>query len=457
MIRGVILCKSVALAQLSRHRQTRLAALKEISMSKRAVGLAAVAVVALLPFAAYADTAKPVFKDVAKNYADIAQAAYQDAATGAKALKKAVDALVAKPSDETLAKARAAWKAARVPYMQTEAFRFGNPIVDEWEGKVNAWPLDEGLIDYVDQSYGGGEANPFATANVIANPKITAGGKTINAARITKGLLADKLHGAGKVEANVAIGYHAVEFLLWGQDLHGTGPGAGERPASDYAKGKDCTNGHCDRRAQYLSVATQMLVDDLGEMVEAWGAKGKARASIAKAKEEEGVARMLTGLGSLSYGELAGERMKLGLMLHDPEEEHDCFSDNTHNSHYYDQVGMVNVYGGSYTRIDGKTIAGPSLSQLIAAKSADADAKVKAAMAATTKAMQAIKDTADSGKMAYDQMIGADNAEGNALVSTAVDRLVDQKKALEGAVAALGVSVELKGSNSLDNPSAVSK
>ncbi|MCG5240322.1 imelysin family protein [Azospirillum doebereinerae] len=426
-------------------------------MSKRAAGLAAVAVVALLPFAATAQTAKPAYKDVAKTYADIAHAAYEDAANGAKVLKTAIDALVKNPTEENLAKARTAWLNARVPYMQTEAFRFGNPIVDAWEGKVNAWPLDEGLIDYVDEGYGGGESNPYAKANVIANAKITAGGKTINATKITKELLADKLHEAGKVEANVATGYHAVEFLLWGQDLHGTGPGAGERKATDYAKGKDCTNGHCDRRAQYLTVASQMLVEDLGEMVADWGPKGKARASIAKAKDEEGIARMLTGLGSLSYGELAGERMKLGLMLHDPEEEHDCFSDNTHNSHYYDQVGMVNVYGGTYKRTDGKVVTGASLSQLVAAKSADADAKVKQAMGVTTAAMQAIKDTADSHKMAYDQMIGADNAEGNKLVADAVEGLVGQKKALEGAVAALGVSVEVKGSDSLDDPSKVAK
>ncbi|NUB15751.1 peptidase [Azospirillum brasilense] len=426
-------------------------------MFKHASGLAAAALIALAPLAADAQTAKPAYKDVVKTYADIAQAGYEDSASTAKALKKAIDALVANPSEATLAAARTAWLNARVPYMQTEAFRFGNPIVDEWEGKVNAWPLDEGLIDYVDDSYAGGDSNPFAKANVIANPKIKAGDKTIDARKITKELLADTLHEAGKVEANVATGYHAVEFLLWGQDLNGTGPGAGARKATDYAKGKDCTNGNCDRRAQFLTVATQMLVEDLEEMAKAWGAKGKARASIAKAKESEGVARILTGLGSLSYGELAGERMKLGLMLHDPEEEHDCFSDNTHNSHYYDQVGMVNVYNGRYTRVDGKVVTGPSLSQYVAATAPEADAKVKEAMTATTAAMKVMKDTADSGKMAYDQMIGTDNAEGNAIISTAVDRLVDQKKALESVVAALGVSVDLAGSDSLDNPSAVGK
>ena len=420
-------------------------------MLKRVAGYAAMAAV-LLPLAAQA--AVPSARDVLKTYADIASATFQDSLTAAKELKKAVDALIANPTEETLAKARQAWLNARVPYMQTEAFRFGNPIVDDWEGKVNAWPLDEGLIDYVDESYGAGEDNPFAKANVIANTTLRAGGKTINASKIDKALLADKLHEAGGVEANVATGYHAIEFLLWGQDLNGTGPGAGQRKASDFAK-DGCTNGHCDRRARYLKVATELLVSDLQEMVEAWGAKGKARASIVKANEKEGIARMLTGIGSLSYGELAGERMKLGLMLHDPGEEHDCFSDNTHNSHYYDQVGMMNVYTGQYRRLDGSTVSGPSLSNYVAAKAPEADAKVRASMEETLRAFQVMKDTTDSGKMAYDQMLGAGNEAGNQIIATAVDRLVAQKQALEGVVSALDVKIDIVGSDSLDNPSAV--
>ncbi len=421
-------------------------------MLKRAVGLAAMTAI-LLPLAAHA--AAPAAKDVIRTYADIAHASYEDALIAAKELRKAVNALIAEPTEDTLAKARQQWIAARVPYMQTEAFRFGNPVIDQWEGKVNAWPLDEGLIDYVDdQAYGADESNPYAKANVIANAKLRAGGKNIDATRITPTLLADRLHEAGKVEANVATGYHAIEFLLWGQDLNGTDPGAGDRKATDFST-TDCTNGHCDRRAQYLKVATDLLISDLEEMVKGWGAKGKARASIAKAGEKDGIARMLTGLGSLSYGELAGERMKLGLMLHDPEEEHDCFSDNTHNSHYYDQVGMMNVYTGQYRRIDGSTVSGPSLSQYVAAKAPEADAKVKAGMNETLQAFQVMKDTADSGKMAYDQMIGSDSPDGNRIVSAAIDRLVAQKQALEGVVTALNLKIEIEGSDSLDNPSAI--
>ena len=80
-------------------------------------------------------------KAVLETYVDIALANYSDALMAARKLEGAIAALVAEPDEETLHNARAAWKAARIPYQQTEAFRFGNAIVDDWEGRVNAWPL----------------------------------------------------------------------------------------------------------------------------------------------------------------------------------------------------------------------------------------------------------------------------------------------------------------------------
>ena len=393
---------------------------------------------------------------VIETYADIAHAKYEDALTTAEALEKAIDALIAKPTEDNLKAAREAWLTARNPYQQTEGYRFGNPIVDDWEGKVNAWPLDEGLIDYVADAYGTeSDENPLYTANVIANTSISFGGEAIDTSKITKELLADKLHEAGDSEANVATGYHAIEFLLWGQDLNGTGPGAGNRPASDYDTA-NCTHGNCDRRAQYLKTAASLLVDDLKEMVGNWTADGAARKALRDAGGNGALSMMLTGLGSLSYGELAGERMKLGLILHDPEEEHDCFSDNTQNSHYYDEVGMIAIYDGSYKRIDGSVVKGAGLSELVKAASPDADKGVKAAMANAEAKLRLLKDTADSGKMKYDQMIGDGNAEGNKIVQDAIDGLIAQTHAVEKAVDALKIgALAIEGSDSLDNPSAV--
>jgi putative iron-regulated protein len=420
----------------------------------RTVALAAT--VALAPLASSSGALAVDKSAVLATYADIAHAAYQDSLTTAQALQQAVEKLLADPSDDSLAAARRAWIAARVPYQQTEAYRFGNAIVDDWEGKVNAWPLDEGLIDYVEEASYGSESdeNPIYTANVVATEKLMVNGESVDASTITKALLAEVLHEAEAVEANVATGYHAIEFLLWGQDLNGTGAGAGNRPASDFST-QNCTGGNCERRAAYLKTATELLIDDLEEMAAAWGPGGEAREGLLSGDADAGLATMLTGMGSLSYGELAGERIKLGLMLHDPEEEHDCFSDNTHNSHFYDQLGVMNVYLGSYKRVDGSVVKGASLSDLVAAKDKAVDAEMKAKLEAAHAAMQAMVDRAEKVE-AYDQMIGEGNAEGNAVVEAVVQALTDQTRSIERVVATLDLSaIEFEGSDSLDNPQAV--
>jgi putative iron-regulated protein len=189
-------------------------------------------------------------------------------------------------------------------------------------------------------------------------------------------------------------------------------------------------------------------------MVEAWTPGGEAEAAV-NADPAAGLRAALTGMGSLSYGELAGERMKLGLLLHDPEEEHDCFSDNTHASHFYDALGIQSAYTGHYVRTDGSVMTGPSLSDLVKAKNPALDTEMTQKLAATQSAMQAMTDRAAGGE-AYDQMIGEGNAAGNAIVQAAIDGLIDQTRSIERVTAALDLgSVDIEGSDSLDNPDAV--
>jgi putative iron-regulated protein len=411
---------------------------------------------AALAGTALAAAPSPRPSDVLTNYGDIAHAMYEDSLIAAKSLQTAVNAFLADPSQAKLAAARAAWKAARVPYLQSEGYRFGNAVVDQWEGEVNSWPLDEGLIDYVAASYGtSSDENPLYTLNVIAHKQIRIGAKQLDASVIDKKLLR-QLQQAEGVAANVATGYHAIEFLLWGQDLHGTGPGAGERPASDYDV-KVCTHANCDRRAQYLKAATDLLVEDMAEMTADWSPGGKARKDLAAKGQDGGLSTILTGIGSLSYGEMAGERMKLGLILHDPEEEQDCFSDNTHNSHYYDELGMTEIWRGAYTRISGAVVHGAGFRDYVMAKSPDTAKRMDEHMADALAKIKRIKDTGDSGKMAYDQMIAKDNAVGNKMVQDAIDALIAQTRADEAVVAALGLKISLEKSDSLDNPSSVAR
>ncbi|TXR40955.1 peptidase [Ectopseudomonas mendocina] len=379
-------------------------------------------------------------KAVVNHYADLALAVFSDAASTGKALQAAVDALLADPSEATLKAAREAWLAARVPYMQTEVFRFGNPVVDEWEGQLNAWPLDEGLIDYVADDYQHALGNPGAQANIIANTEIQVGEDKIDVSEITGELLAS-LNELGGSEANVATGYHAIEFLLWGQDLNGTNPGAGERPYTDYLVGEGATGGHNERRRTYLKAATDLLVSDLDEMVEQWkdGVAGNYRSELVADSAENGLRKMLFGMGSLSLGELAGERMKVALEANSTEDEHDCFSDNTHNSHFYNGKGIRNVYLGEYKKVDGSTLTGPSLSELVAKIDAQADATLKADLQETEAKLQALADSAEKNNVHFDQLIAADNAEGQQLVRDAIAALVKQTGAIEQAAGKLGI------------------
>ncbi|WP_263227357.1 imelysin family protein [Pseudomonas alabamensis] len=379
-------------------------------------------------------------KAVVKHYAEMAYVIYGDSLSTAKALQSAVDAFLAKPDDQTLKAARDAWIAARIPYLQTEAFRFGNTIIDDWEGQVNAWPLDEGLIDYVDSSYEHALGNPAASANIIANTEIQVGEEKVDVKDITPEKLASLNELAGS-EANVATGYHAIEFLLWGQDLNGTGPGAGNRPASDYLEGEGATGGHNDRRRAYLKAVTDLLVSDLEEMVANWAPNvtDNYRATLEGESVNDGLRKMLFGMGSLSLGELAGERMKVSLEANSPEDEQDCFSDYTHFAHFYDAKGIRNIYLGEYTRADGTQLTGPSLSSLVAKADPATDTALKADLAATEAKIQVMVDHALEGEH-YDQLIAPDNAAGNQIVRDAIAALVKQTGTIEQAAGKLGIS-----------------
>ncbi len=399
-----------------------------------------------------AEPVAPARSAIIDTYISIAQASYGDALSTAQELEKAVDAFLAQPSAATQSAAQDAWRAARIPYQQTEAFRFGNTIVDEWEGRVNSWPLDEGLIDYVAPAYGmESENNYFYTANIIANPLVDIEGISVDAANITPQLLGETLHGLDGVDTNVATGYHAIEFLLWGQDLNGTNPGAGARPYTDYSLDA-CTNGNCERRRAYLESATSLLVTDLEEMVQDWALDGAAYTDLRSKGEEGGIATILTGMGSLAYGELAGERVRLGLLLHDPEEEHDCFSDNTHWSHFYDAKGISNVYRGEYTRVNGDKIDGASLEDMIKVDAAPLHAEMSARLEATELAMTTLVEKGEAGQT-YDVLIANNNTEGEEIINRVVNSLMEETRTIEKIINQLQLqNISIEGSDSLPPP-----
>lgn len=381
---------------------------------------------AIAPLSVYAETVTT--KTVMEHYVNLAHAGFSDTLSTGKVLQEKVNAFIANPTPETQQAAKAAWLAARVPYSQTEAFRFGNPNVDAWEGQVNAWPLDEGLIDYVKQDlYDHEEGNKFATANIIA------GKEPINAE------LLKASHEKGGSEANVATGYHAVEFLLWGQDFNASPNDAGTRAHTDYAKGDACTNGNCERRAEYLKAVTDLLVADLQTMADDWAdAQDNYRKTFLALDEKEAMRRMLFGMGSLSLGELAGERMNVALLAHSQEDEHSCFSDNTHNDIAENARSIQNIFNGTYQRADGTKLEGASLAQLVASKDVKASETLVGKLSDTQQKVTAIVETAKKGE-AFDQQIAAENKEGNQRIKAAIAALRSQTGDIEAAAKALGI------------------
>jgi putative iron-regulated protein len=104
------------------------------------------------------------------------------------------------------------------------------------------------------------------------------------------------LHEIDAIESNVAIGYHAIEFLLWGQDLNGNNSGSGNRPVTDFDL-ESCTNDNCDRRRDYLLAVTNLLVDDLHEMVKNWQIDGAAHVDLMAKNDISGLSTIITGMG----------------------------------------------------------------------------------------------------------------------------------------------------------------
>ncbi|NDJ81403.1 peptidase [Vibrio campbellii] len=379
-------------------------------------------------------------QQVVEHYADVAHAVFADSLTTAQTLDVKIDEFLKSPSAKKLEEVKQAWLDSRVPYQQSEVFRFGNAIVDDWEGQLNAWPLDEGLIDYVAADYQYELGNEGAAANIVANTSLQIGASKLDVSNITPELIAD-LNEVGGSEANVASGYHAIEFLLWGQDLNGTNAGAGQRAYTDFVVGSECTNGHCDRRGEYLKAAADLLVQDLEWMEKQWSAdvKGNYREDLLNDSADNGLRKMLFGMGSLSLGELAGERMKVALEANSTEDEHDCFSDNTHNSHYYNEQGIYNVYTGTYKGVSGKELSGPSIADLVAQKDKKAAEEIQKQFDTTRSQVGELVTSAEKNNQHFDQLIAAGNAQGNALVNDTIMSLVAQTGAIERAANIVGI------------------
>lgn len=288
--------------------------------------------------------------DIKKTYADMAFAAYKDSYTSAVTLQTACHTFADNPSQGNLDAAKQAWLDAREIYGLTEVFRFVDGPIDNTndgpEGLINAWPMDENYVDYVV-----GEPNAGIINDVANYP-------TIDASTIVQ---ANEFGG----ETKISSGYHAIEFLLWGQDL--SAASAGQRPYTDYVVGGGGTAANQARRATYLKTVVDLLVSALAQVKNDWdpAITGSYYYTFQALDNQTALRKMFNSMRVLAGDELAGERIYVAYENQNQEDEHSCFSDNTHRDIYLNAMAVENLYKGNYTSPFGNNVNGYALEDLV--------------------------------------------------------------------------------------------
>jgi putative iron-regulated protein len=350
------------------------------------------------------------FTAVVTTYGELVAASYATSLASIQVMSDTIDRFVAAPSQDTLDAARQSWLVARDDYGPTEAFRLYDGPIDNPdtgpEGRINAWPMDEAYVDYVEGD---------RTVGIINNPT--------QFPEITEAVLVAANEEGG--ETNISTGWHAIEFLLWGQDQSAVAPG--NRPVSDYT-----TDSNATRRAQYLQLLTKLLISDMTAVADQWAPTGDYRTSFV-AGGRDSVQLLLRGIGALSSGELAGERMAVPFETKDQEDEHSCFSDNTAADIANNARGIQMVYLADATGVDGM-----SPSDLVAMVDPELDATLRAQLDQSVQ-------MASSFPATFEAMIAA--PEGEPLNTALLDTIVsieDQGDMIAKAAAALGLQISIE-------------
>jgi len=367
--------------------------------------------------------------DVTATYGNLVYQTYLDSYNSALDMQSAIEDFIATPSEDSFTAAKQAWLDAREFYGLTEAFREATGPVDTesetWslgtEGQMNAWPIDESYIDYV---AAGTEEYANDYDSIIGDDTITIDQATIAG-------LNENIN-----DKSISAGWHAIEFLLWGQD--NTMPVddlPGTRAFTDYT-----TADHADRRALYLQTATDLLVSDLNALTTTWATGGTYRTVFENLDQDVALKQLINGAFFIAGDELSSERIIAPVDSTDgigglgQEDEHSCFSDNTHRDIYANAKGVYNVIFGEYS-----TVSGASFYDLV--KQAN-PAQAATLLTAAENAMEKVNAIANNDQP-FDYLITLESSTDSnfGVVMQSVVALQEWADEISASATAIGISL----------------
>ena len=357
---------------------------------------------------------------VVENYTRLVLANYSNTYAAAQKLNSLAKGFVQEPTADELKLLREAWLIARASYVQTEAFRFYDGPIEVFpddvnipgpESRLDAWPIDASLIDSVKDKPQGGLINSR---------------KLISPVRLRSMNQEDD-------ERHVFTGFHALEFLLWGEDLDKAGPG--KRDVKDFI-GEELP---AKRRRAMLLTLTQMMVEDFQYLQAEWSyvkeSKSTNYANRFVAKPQDALTKIFTGLAVLSNFELAEVHLGNALTSKEADYEQDQFSDNTVKDLVGMAQGMKNVITGQY-----ENIKGPSIADLIAQSDVELADALRKQTEQVLAAMRAIPEPFDQSVLA-----SKPDSDGREKVRAAIKALNKESELLEQAAKKLGLKVDVYG------------
>ncbi len=405
-----------------------------------AISIALASSFATIPAVAQAEATQQVATESAvaylEGYANMADVLYTRSYEDALRLQKAIKEFVKKPTAKSLENAKKVWLKTRETYGITEALRLSNGPIDAeegWiaeaygalEGQINAWPLDENMIDYTIDAEGKKTSGNIIDSKGKFTPAAAEGeeSKGVDVDKITVKTITDLNENGG--EANVASGWHAIEFLLWGQDqdysnfvadkVTNGAMTAGQRPLTDFT-----TDKFAKRRLDYLLASADKLVADLDLVKSAWdkqvkGTKGLYRAALLgkltgkdaekNIDSKEALKQIFGGLGMFIKSELANERIAVAVLTPSEEDEHSCFSDNTHRDIDTNYKGFKYLLTGN---VEGEKLGFNLLSKV----SPTERKEIEGLMAKIEERIAKVNKLAET-KMHFDYQIHPENKEEN--------------------------------------------